>query len=135
MVSNSGIEHVSPEQTPLLFSSVRAAVDSQAISTKSSRQKPSQLLIIILVLLYVVFLDLGYELIVVANTRVFEAIYCREYYELHDPSLVGSDGRDMIDEKWCKLSVIQGEVAMLKGWQLTLDSIGSEAPNVLKPEF
>ena len=30
-------------------------------------------------------------------------------------------------EKWCKISVVQGQVAMLKGWQLTLNGVGSES--------
>lgn len=31
-----------------------------------------------------------------------------------------------MDEKWCKIPVVQGQVAMLKGWQNTLNGIGSE---------
>ncbi|KAH0595474.1 hypothetical protein MHUMG1_06649 [Metarhizium humberi] len=68
--------------------------------------------------------QLGFYLMDPAQTRIFERIYCREYYEKHDPSLIGSDGRGGVDEKWCKVSWVQGEVAMLRGWQLTFESTG-----------
>ncbi|KAF1991443.1 MFS general substrate transporter [Aulographum hederae CBS 113979] len=60
-----------------------------------------------------------------AQTRVFESIYCREYYLAHDPSLIGGDGREGVAEKFCKVAEVQGKVAMLKGWQTSLDGIGS----------
>jgi hypothetical protein len=37
-----------------------------------------------------------------------------------------------VAEKFCKNSIIQGQVAKLKGWGITLDGIGSEfAPLLL----
>lgn len=62
-----------------------------------------------------------------ALTRVFESIYCRQYYETHDPSKIGGDGRGGVEEGLCKNSTVQGQVAMLKGWQRTLDAVGSES--------
>lgn len=117
----------SSETSPLLSPSA-APVHSETQSSQFTPKKPSRARIIILLLLYLVFLDLGYELIVPAQTRVFEQVYCRLYYEEHDPSLIGSDGKDGVDEKWCKVDVVQGEVAMLKAWQIALDSVGSEFP-------
>ncbi|KAF2434683.1 MFS general substrate transporter [Tothia fuscella] len=120
---------VSPETTPLLSPSS----DETPVSTtrhprneaaEATPGKSSHILVLTLLLLYVIFLDLGYELIVPAQTRIFESIYCKEYYQKHDPSLIGSDGNDGVDEKWCKVSAVQGDVAMLKGWQLTFDCIG-----------
>jgi hypothetical protein len=113
------------ESSPLLPG---FAVGSDALpkDTGTSRRTPSRTFVVVLLLLYVVFLDLGYELIQPAQTRVLESIFCRQYYEQHDPSLIGSDGRDGVDEKWCKVPGVQGELAMLKGWQLTFDSLGSE---------
>jgi MFS family permease len=64
----------------------------------------------------------GDELIQPAQTRVFESIYCRSYYAQHDPSLIGSDGGDGVAEKYCKNHVIQGEVAMLRGWLTTIEA-------------
>ncbi|KAH7182277.1 major facilitator superfamily domain-containing protein [Fusarium flagelliforme] len=111
------------EQTALLPPASDAALSH---SQGTSRQRR----VIILLLFYVVFLDIGYELIVPAQTRVFEQIYCRLYYEKHNPSLIGDHRNGQIDEKLCKNDVIQGEVAMLKGWQLALDGIGMLAFSV-----
>ncbi|KAL9012459.1 MAG: hypothetical protein Q9173_002775 [Seirophora scorigena] len=129
MATNPKDEREPSEHASLLSPPIRP-VDSQAEPAEVSHKRPSQLWILTLLLLYVFFLDLGYEIIVPAQTRVFEAIYCKKYYKKHDASLIGSDGRDGIAEKWCKVGVIQGEVAMLKGWQITFDSIGSETLNV-----
>jgi len=114
------------EQTALISPDSDAALSYNSASQTHSQSTSRQRRVIILLLLYVVFLDLGYELIVPAQTRVFEQIYCRLYYEKHDPGLIGDHGNGQIDEKLCKNDVIQGEVAMLKGWQLALDGIGSE---------
>lgn len=119
-------DNISPSESSHLLSSSAGAVHSETQPSHFQRRKPSRTLIIVLILLYLVFLDLGYELIVPAQTRIFEKIYCRLYYEEHDPSLIGSDGKGGVDERWCKVTEVQGEVAMLKGWQLTFDSIGSE---------
>lgn len=129
MATLSEAEHGLPEDAPLLSPFIRT-VDSHTELTEASRQRPSQLRILTILLLYVLFLNLGYELILPAQTRVFEAVYCKEYYKKHEPGLIGSDGGDGIDEKWCKVGVIQGEVAMLNGWQITFDSIGSTRLNI-----
>ncbi|KAG8420890.1 hypothetical protein J3458_002810 [Metarhizium acridum] len=111
----------SSETSPLL-SPVKS---HQGESTRIERKKASPAVIVLLLLLYTIFLDLSFFLMEPAQTRILERIYCREYYQEHDPSLIGSDGRDGVDEEWCKVSWVQGEVAMLKGWQLTFDSLGS----------
>jgi hypothetical protein len=48
--------------------------------------------------------------------RVIELRYCQEYYELHDPSLIGDGGN--IPEHLCKLDCIQQRLAWMQG---TLD--------------
>lgn len=113
----------SSETSPLL-SPVKSHQDEP---TRIKREKARPAVIVLLLLLYTTFQDLGFYLMEPAQTRIFERIYCREYYEKHDPSLIGSDGRGGVDEKWCKVSWVQGEVAMLKGWQLTFDGTGSES--------
>lgn len=57
-----------------------------------------------------------------ALTRIYETIYCRQYFAEHDPSLIG---RDNVPEKFCKIPAVQGKVAMLKAWQTFFDAIGS----------
>lgn len=89
-------------------------------------KKASPFFIVTIAILWVLIIEFGDELINPAQTRVFESIYCQLYYREHDPGLIGSDGRGGVDEKWCKIPVVQGQVAMLKGWQNTLNGIGSE---------
>ncbi|KAL1617925.1 hypothetical protein SLS56_010765 [Neofusicoccum ribis] len=60
-----------------------------------------------------------------AFTRIYESIYCRQYYAEHDPSLIGRDGGDGVPEEFCKISQVQGEVAMLRAWQTFFDSVGT----------
>ena len=124
MSTLSEVEHGPSEAAPLLPQVIPTA-NSQTKSTQASRERPSQLRILAILFLFVLFLDLGLELIQPAQTRAFEAIYCKGYYKKHEPGLIGSDGKDGVDEKWCKVGVIQGEVAILKGWQITIDSVGS----------
>lgn len=64
--------------------------------------------------------------------RVFESIYCYEYWEEHDPSklLVGRDAVGpgaigTVAEKWCKIPTVQAEVATLRGWQIFINGIPS----------
>ncbi|EKG21779.1 Major facilitator superfamily domain general substrate transporter [Macrophomina phaseolina MS6] len=60
-----------------------------------------------------------------ALTRIYESIYCRQYYEQHDQSMIGRDGGDDVPEELCKIRKVQGEVAMLKAWQTFFEAIGS----------
>lgn len=124
MASNPAIPAIDIEQEASENTSLLR--DSEADNIELLCKKPSTLVIIAILLIYFLLLNFSDEIIVPAQMRVFESIYCKIYYEKHDPSLIGSDGGNGVAEKWCKGSVIQGEVAMLKGWQVTLDSIGSK---------
>jgi hypothetical protein len=108
------------ENTPLIRPSTSTSPSS------SSESKASPTFIITLIIFIIITLGCGDELIGPAQTRVYESIYCRRYYEIHDPSFIGSDGGDGVAEKFCKIPIVQGEVAMLKGWGITFDGIGSK---------
>jgi hypothetical protein len=56
-------------------------------------------------------------------TRIFEAIACRQYYEIHDPNAIDRSGQ--IPEEMCKGSEIQGEVAIVKGYGELFDGLAS----------
>lgn len=119
----------SSEDSPLLSSSVRN-VSSPEIGHETGseplREKRSSKLIVILILLYLLLLDLGYEFIVPAQTQIFEQIYCKAYYKGHDLQWSRPGEPHGIDEKLCKIPIVQGQVARLKGWQTAFDSFGSE---------
>lgn len=113
----------SDEATPLLTPPAEVERPDKSFPQP---KKPSPLFITTIAILWVLIIEFGDELINPAQTRVFESIYCQLYYKDHDPSRIGNDGHGGVAEKWCKIPVVQGQVAMLKGWQNTLNGIGSE---------
>lgn len=51
--------------------------------------------------------------------RTVEAIFCKEWYSLHDPSLPP----DAIPEDLCKIAPVQGRVAAIVGWDVSLGQL------------
>ena len=49
------------------------------------------------------------------QTRLYESVVCRDYFNTHDPSVIGSDGK--IPEAECKIDAIQGDLAMITSSQ------------------
>lgn len=127
------------EQTPLLSSTPPKTpiFDETEVPKGQVITTARKNAIILILAAFILAIGIGEELISPAQTRVLEAVVCRHYYETHDPAIIkpGHDGwwddesrRGVllgIQEIACKLSPIQGEVAMLKGWQTGLESIGS----------
>lgn len=48
------------------------------------------------------------------EVRLYELLVCRCYFLEHDPSKVDENGD--VEESYCKLDVIQGELSVLRGW-------------------
>jgi hypothetical protein len=48
------------------------------------------------------------------EVRLYELLVCRRYFLEHDPSKIDKDGN--VEEGYCKLDVIQGELSVLRGW-------------------
>ena len=48
------------------------------------------------------------------SVRLFEIIYCREYYQLHNPGLIDEHG--VVKEELCKVDAVQHKLASLRGW-------------------
>lgn len=48
------------------------------------------------------------------EVRLYEFLVCRRYFLKHDPSKVDEGGN--VEERYCKLEVIQGELSVLRGW-------------------
>lgn len=80
----------------------------------------------------VFLLQMGDQLADTPQTRIIEGIFCYKYWEKADPSklllsrdVVGPGAVGGVDEAWCKLPQIQGQVAHLKGYQIMFDGIPS----------
>lgn len=118
------------EQTPLLRSrspSVGQIVD--IVDTKV--MSPRTIITITIVILVVV--QMGDQLMEPSFTRVFESIYCYNYWEVEDPSKillsranVGPGAIGGVDEQWCKVAKVQSQVATLRGYQSFLEGIPCE---------
>ncbi|KIW01116.1 uncharacterized protein PV09_07404 [Verruconis gallopava] len=116
----TAFDHMDQEETPLLRSPRVPKVSDEFNTPKGGRR--SEKTIVAMLFLAIITVCTGEELIQSAKTRVLESIICRRYYTVHDPSLIGSDGGDGVAERHCKNHVVQGDVAMLKGWLTTIES-------------
>ncbi|KAK5011319.1 hypothetical protein LTR28_003988 [Elasticomyces elasticus] len=88
--------------------------------------------VILYLAIVVVVLGIGDQLIESPQTRVIESIYCYKFMEQHEPGNVlvgrehvGPGAIGGVPEGLCKIDVVQGQVAMLMGWQRLLDGIPS----------
>ncbi|KLJ11632.1 hypothetical protein EMPG_13172 [Blastomyces silverae] len=65
--------------------------------------------------------ETGGSMLAAPMTRIFESITCLQYYKEHDPTKIGNNGN--IPEELCKNKVIQGEVAIVKGYGELFDAM------------
>ncbi|KAH7305250.1 major facilitator superfamily domain-containing protein [Stachybotrys elegans] len=107
------------EDSPLIAPDVR---------DKRLDKRANEALLILTVV--VLFVALGDELLDSPMTRITEAVICYRHYEHADPSklLIGRDGIGPgaiggVDERHCKADAVQSELALLRGWQYSFDSI------------
>ena len=107
----------SDERTPLLADGHR---DPQNRASKLWNRKTYTFA---LILTSVILLNGGNTVQEAPKTRLFESIFCSNFYREHDPSFIGEDG--IVPERFCKIEPVQSDVAMLKGWQVFLDNIPS----------
>lgn len=77
--------------------------------------------VVVIALFSVFLIEFGDFLQRPASTRAFEDIVCQKYYESTAP--IGTHISLPIPEKDCKGPIIQGELAMLKGWDTTFSCI------------
>jgi hypothetical protein len=115
------------EVTPLLGQNTKPH-DGTTKKDGSCRMSSRAILIIMGVL--VLIIQCGDQLSEAPLTRIFESIYCYQYWEQEDPSkiliprsAVGPGALGGVEERWCKVAEVQGKVAMLKGTQQFLDCI------------
>ena len=98
------------ERTPLLNHSLEEPC------TPEQRPKAKDIRFRALALLYATVTALAVSMILqdAPAVRLVEIFYCRRFYEEHNPDLMGDNG--VVDEEYCKIDVVQSQVAFLKGW-------------------
>lgn len=116
------------EQTPLLRS--RSPSVGEVVDTAESKKIMAPRTIIIIILIILVLVQLGDQLMEPSFTRVFESIYCYNYWETEDPSRIllsranvrpGAVGG--VAEDFCKVARVQSQVATLRGYQYLFDGL------------
>ncbi|KAI8958431.1 MFS general substrate transporter [Daldinia sp. FL1419] len=99
---------------------VDSNTDARAPETRR-RAHPKQVAIVPLLIL-LLLVNLGTTLYQLPLNRVIEKRLCREYYTIHDPSIIDPDGD--INEKYCKRDDIQQSLAWTTGTMETLWIVG-----------
>ena len=100
------------EETALLLNSFLSP--SPLLDRKRPFAKDLYFRAILTTAILVVVLDVAAILQIAPSVRLFEIIYCREYYELHNPRLI--DGNGTVAEELCKVDAVQHKLASLRGW-------------------
>ena len=68
-------------------------------------------------------------ILITPQVALFQRALCLTYYSKHDSGAIGLNGS--ISEELCRISPIQHELAILRGWKGFFDSIpGSESYNL-----
>ncbi|OLN96521.1 hypothetical protein CCHL11_00775 [Colletotrichum chlorophyti] len=94
------------EETPLLAHDLPLTV---------APSKAYQLKVIGLAMAFIVLVEIGAYLQIPPSYQLMEGIICRKHF----PDHVLSNGEDDV----CKSPIVQGELAMIKGWQNSFDCV------------
>lgn len=63
--------------------------------------------------------EIGFAFLEGPMTRIMEAITCRQYFLVADPTQIGADGQ--VPEAMCKIGEVQAELAAVKGYHMFFD--------------
>lgn len=69
----------------------------------------------------VLAVEIGFSFLEGPMVRIMEAIACRQYYSVQDPSKIGANGQ--VPESLCKVGEIQAELAAVKGYHMFFDGL------------
>lgn len=105
------------ETTPLIQDRVDSTTIPEAspvVSWQTALHKHfSDWKTIYLVSLFILVVDFPAFMRITPKLRMYELALCRDYYSREDPTIIAPDGS--IEEEYCKLTVIQRELAMMRG--------------------
>ncbi|KAI2471068.1 major facilitator superfamily transporter [Annulohypoxylon bovei var. microspora] len=96
--------------------------DDDGAPIPEARSRPRLKLAIAPLLVLILLVNLSASLYQLPLNRIIERRLCRDYYNIHDPSAISSDGD--VDEKLCKIDPVQKSLAWIVGIMETLWIIG-----------
>jgi Major Facilitator Superfamily len=83
--------------------------------TPAPSSKSQELVLIYVQLFTVLFLvNIAFQILAPAQIRIYEQIFCDQWYHQHSPDQIPSDGQ--IPERLCKIAPVQRQVSSLRGW-------------------
>ncbi|CAG8954545.1 hypothetical protein HYFRA_00004460 [Hymenoscyphus fraxineus] len=105
------------ESSPLLQPDLHGEEDPSARDDPKSNSRT--FFVVLMCTICVLTIDIGIFLQLAPLTRILESIVCRSYYQKLGQFLIE------IPESKCKISAIQGRLAMLKGWSALFECLPS----------
>jgi len=100
-----------PEETTPLLERVDATASARASTAASPSLYPNAL---IFVLVLIILADVSGSLLDTPEVRLLEMAVCRDYYRVHDPSVIGPPPLSYVDEKLCKTYEIETTLIFLR---------------------
>ncbi len=113
-LGNSPTKIEMDETVPLLSTATSPA------STKPGQTQQHRTRTYLVTLSLLVALNLGDVVLGPATARIYESVYCHEWYRNHDPSLIGPGG---VEESNCKIPNVQRDVSSLVGFKELFDAM------------
>lgn len=86
-----------------------------------SHSRRFQIYTIAVTLGLIFLLDLSGNLMVAPTMRIMESILCYDYYKEANSTIIGDHGT--VDEKYCKINIVQEGLAFLNGWDLFFSNL------------
>ncbi|KAL2000286.1 hypothetical protein VTN02DRAFT_3307 [Thermoascus thermophilus] len=112
------------EDAPFLRSAGIPPVDSHDVDDDDDDGRRRLRLRLMLTLFAMILaVETGNAMVSGPTTRIYEAIACRRFYEIQDPSRIAPDGQ--VPEALCKRKEVQGEVATVTGYGEFFDGLFS----------
>ena len=63
----------------------------------------------------IVFLvNIAFTILSIAQTRIYERIFCHQWFDDHDPTKIPANGH--VPEELCKIPQVQTQISSLRGW-------------------
>jgi hypothetical protein len=121
------------ETTPLLQAAATSTSQPESQPIDIGSPRPRFALVFALSIFLCLVADLGGSIVDFPEIRLIEMAVCRDYYRLHDPSVIGPPPLSYVDEERCKLDEIQSNLVYLRTAKDMLMMLPGKPENPLSP--
>ncbi|KEY71913.1 hypothetical protein S7711_09116 [Stachybotrys chartarum IBT 7711] len=96
---------------------------------------PPYLYTVVLLFILVLVTGFGSSLLNTPEVRLLEMALCRDFYRVHDPSVIGAPPLSYVDEERCKVDSVQVELAYVVATRSLLSAIPGTPAVLLRLTF